>query len=264
MMNKLSVGPETTFRIVAAFFAIGSLLPLGAQDVNFEALDTFGWIHFTDGSLIKDAPAQGNTGSNISFEYWDGQLVTVGADYPGPTNSTSTATIGINLTLPSEPAVNALLNTLFGQPNEVNAVVVFTNSDGATATYSLVGGQTIRDYTSSGGPTSLQGFNTDYSLGDVITQNWWNDSSAGGTDNLDVSTFFLPSSWAGTTLESLTLENPLSKETSADDIALSGIQVESIAPPALAVPESSSNGLLVTSLLGLGLGWSFVRRGRVA
>jgi hypothetical protein len=226
-------------------------MALAATDVDISSYYTASWstssevaIGTTNGPEIAGAPQDGNQGTDITFGDWNGSYVEVGSDDGG---HASPLTLSFSVVLPTAPTVNALLNTFFGEASDVDATVEFTNSLGGTATFSLVGDQTIRDYNNNVYTNDLQGYNTDSSYGDVTTQNWWNnysDPSGDGHQRLDVATFVLPTSWAGTDLESMEITNPYEADSMTDDVLLSALQVGS-------VPEPGSFWLIVVGLFGL-------------
>lgn len=214
------------------------------------------WTAQYHGSAIAAAPTGGNTGTGITFSDWNGNDVAIGPAANGSVHSGSaTLNFGSPIMLTSDAVVNTLMNNFYGTANAVEAVVTFTNSKGATAIFSLVGDQTIRDYNNYIYTNNLQGFNSNSAYGKVTAQEWWNDNSQfsnGDTQRLDVQSFTLPSSWAGTGLVSMMISDP----SQGDWDVLSGVQVNDRG--SVGVPEPGTLALMGLGLAGLG----WVRRRR--
>jgi hypothetical protein len=236
----------------SSWIALGVLITIqvahATTDVDISAYYTGSWNSAgpINGSEIAAAPTDGNTGTGITFGDWDGSDVAIGPDQEA-------SPLVLNITpveLTADPSVNALFNTFYGVSGEVNATVVFENSLGQSATFSLVGDQTIRDYNENVFTDDLQGYNTDSSYGAVTTQNWWNDYASGGNQRLDVATFVLPTSWDGTDLDSVTISDPYTT-SDTDDVVLSALQVANVAP------EPPSVWLIVTGLISFILSFRF-------
>lgn len=208
------------------------------------------WASQYHGSAIAAALISGNTGTGITFSDWNGNDVAIGPAGNGSVHSGSaTLAFGSPIMLTSDAVVNTLMNNFYGTANAVEAVVTFTNSKGATASFSLVGDQTIRDYNNYIYTNSLQGFNSNIAYGKVTAQEWWNDNaqfSNGDTQRLDVQSFTLPSSWAGTGLVSMTVSDP----SHGDWDVLSGLQVNDHG--SVGVPEPGTLALMGFGLAGLG------------
>ncbi len=239
-------------------FGIGLALALSAQearagtvtDINISPL-LGDWTGENNGAAIAAAPTNGNTGTGITFADWSGHY---GLDEGGIT-TISTGSVALN----NDASVNALMNSFFGgAAGSTEATITFQNSNGDQATYSLIAGQTIRDYYNGIYNNALQGYNSASGLGSVTAQPWWTTGDAANNGNgepserLDVQTFVLPSSWAGTDLTSMTINNPAG---SGNDIAYSALQV---VDGGASVPEPMSLALLGSALGGLAL----VRRAR--
>ena len=138
-------------------FGIGLALALTAQaaragtvtDINISPL-IGDWTGELNGAAIAAAPTKGNTGTGITFGDWSGHY---GLTLSGGSTVISTGGVALN----GDASVNALLNSFFGgAAGSVQATVTFLNSDGGQATYSLIAGQTIRDYNNDGYINTLQ------------------------------------------------------------------------------------------------------------
>jgi hypothetical protein len=194
----------------------------------------------------------GNAGSGLSFSDPNGQVICLGS-YQNTQCPSSLTISSLSIALGPEPIVNTLINTFFGGTGD-QADIIFTNSNNQTATFSLIGDQTIRDYNNDGYTDTLSGANSDtQDDGDVTAQLWWSTQDAGNNNNgddndngqssqrLDAQTFYLPSSWYGSDLVSMQISVPLD---SNGDVAFSAMQVD-------VVPEPSSLALFATGLAGL-------------
>ena len=91
------------------------------------------------GPSIAAAPTNGNQGGP-TFAYYAGQFNGTGS------GNTSILTFTGLPVLGNASTVNALMNTFYGSYYTLDAVVTFTNSNGATESYDLIGAETIRDY----------------------------------------------------------------------------------------------------------------------
>jgi PEP-CTERM motif len=184
----------------------------------------------------------GSTGTGITFSDPGGELVPV-----RPMNTVSIT--GLSIALNANAKVNSLINNFFGTADLVEATVTFTNSNSQTATYSLVGDQTTRDYNNYIYTNDLSGSNSTPGLGAVTAQEWWNNGDGG--QRLDVQTFVLPSSWAGSDLSTVTIVDP----TTGDWDVLSALRVDEGTPAT--TPEPGSLALLAIGLVTLcGIGIS--------
>lgn len=197
------------------------------------------WPSVPNGSAITDGveSGTGNAGTGLAFNDPTGQYVLAGT----PESISFPA-----IALTGDSVVNSLFNLRFGP---TNPTVTFTNSLGQSAMFNLINGATIRDYYNDDHVNTLTGIGTG-----VTAENWWSTQDAGAdadgepSERLDAQTFTLPSSWAGTGLNGITIFN------SNGDTVLSALQVDADDPPP--VPEPPSGALLVTGLIGLCMfGW---------
>ena len=253
MKTKQFVRVVATHRLGLAIclgLASGDLIASAdsVSDVNLCGLVSCGgWTsaNQANGNQIAAAPTTGNTGTGITFGNYNGSFLAI----CGTSDSCSyvggaTITLSSPILLNSNAVVNTLINNFYGTANFVEGVVTFTNSNNQTAVFSLVGDQTVRDYNNYIYTNALQGYNSNSSLGAVTAQEWWNNGSNG--QRLDVQTFVLPSSWAGTSLDSIQISNP----ASFDWDVLSAIQVDD-RTVSVAAPEPSAMALVFAAGVGL-------------
>lgn len=235
-MPLLGVG--LAFCLAAGAARAGAITNVDLSSYYGGAYDGGQWSGEIGGSTIVAAPTDGSTGTGITFSNWAGRYAEIDA---GITETITLPTGGVALN--SAASVNTLMNNGYGS-SAVQAVVTFENNSGQTAQYSLVGGQTIRDYNNGSYENALQGSNTDSSYGAVTAQEWWTNNSG---QRLDVQAFVLPSSWSGTDLVSMSVEDP---SNSGGLVLLSAMQ---IVDGTASVPEPMSLALLASGLAGLTL-----------
>jgi hypothetical protein len=205
-------------------------------------------------SSVFPSSTSGNAGSGLTFGDWSNG----GLEY-----HYDTITYNVSVALTSNSVVNTLLVS-DSTPFATNTVT-FTNSSGATDTFTLVNHQTIR-YVGNGG--TLSGASSSGSTGGSVTAVNW-DTGLGSSSGwrLDAQEFTLPTSWDGTTLTNIAFY----ESSSSYYTSLSGLQVITTPDPSGggtggtsgsggsggadtgtgSVPEPISMSLLAVGLLGL-------------
>ena len=232
----------TVIAVVGLSWVAAPLAHAGTvTDLNISTYATGNWSSAINGSQITAATTGGNAGSGLTFGDWAGTYFAVGPE--GHANP-QTITFGSPVALNNDAVVNTLINSFYGVASQVDATITFTNSNSATAQFSLLGDETMRDYNQNTFANTLPGSNTGSGYGQVTAQNWWNNGSTG--QRLDAQTFVLPSSWNGTSLVSMTISNPWTNPQT-NDVVLSAVQVNNQTP---SVPEPMSLALLLVGMRG--------------
>jgi hypothetical protein len=250
-MSRTFFGHRVAGLVCLAVCALPDTSRATITNVDLTSFYNDNWGPEINGSQIEAAPVAGNTGTGLTFSGYNGSFVGVGYEIPDDPTSVTIGLSSLNLVATANTQVNTLMNLLYGQVGQVDATVAFTDSHGDTATYNLVGTDTIRDYNNN--------LNVDFSNAlsgsdpGVTARNWWNSCPTPTACNpntnyqrLDAQTFTLPSSWAGYQLTSMIVTDPYNA-SGTNDVALSALQVN----PIPSVPEPSTWLLLLTGGFGL-------------
>lgn len=200
------------------------------------------WSGEINGAAIQTAieGGVGNTGTGLSFSDPTGQ-------YAWIDGSTAISFGGVALT--GNSTVQALFNQFYGNNG---ASITFLNSNNATDVISLVANVTIRDYNNGIFNDGLSGSGTN-----VSAEPWWTTGDGASNGNgqpsqrLDAQIFTLPSSWAGTSLVGIQIDNDAQTSGYPDATVLSALNVDAGSPVTPTVPEPMSLAILAPALLGL-------------
>jgi hypothetical protein len=232
---------------ISAVVAGGALSPARA---DFTTVDISSYLNGNISNNPQLDPVglgYGNTGTGILFQtyaYGDsgyiGSAFLAGQSSPGSSTELTIDLSGQNIT--GQSSFYALLNNYYGQMgvNEYNVVLNFAN--GASETYSSIGGVDTRDYNEN--PI------TSNSISDTTT-NWWTDEAVTGSEHfqrLDVREFTIAPEYQDQTLTSFQII-----QLEGDDPAfLSGLTF-STDPAASLVPEPASILMLGAGAFGAGI-----------
>jgi hypothetical protein len=193
-------GRLTAFASIAAA-ALGALGFGGLANSATKQIDISGCVNtqFTAGQPVgKSAGNSGTALSAVRFKLLD----------PSAGNNVWLGSAGgsadIRLSVTGASAVDALINTYYGQSGISNATVVLRGTGGARNAFSLVGNTTIRDFNNWTWTNTINGTKR--------AQEWWTNNldpkPIDGTHRLDVHRFVLGPSFDGQTLTHITIHAP--------------------------------------------------------
>jgi hypothetical protein len=229
-MNSIKIGLRLGVALCAlGLFAKGAMAQSATTPVNISSYTTNTWSFGSAGAT------SGNQSTGITFGDW--------ADKNDKITTTNTV---INFTptlLGANPEVYTLIQEVDGGTYG-NPTITFTNSLGQTDAFTLVDTKTLRGVYLPGG--GLSG-----SANGVTAESWLQT----GGNYLDEQTFTLPTSWAGTSLDSMKVTL-----NGITGVYLSGVDTEESGPPPSSVPEPASLAMLAIGCLG----FAAVRRRQAA
>lgn len=131
------------------------------------------------------------------------------------------SSIAFTVSVPSPTAVYTVINTFYGQPGVSNATVRFTGTNGASATFELVGDVDVRDYNNWTWTNLVNG---------STTQMWWtnnlNPSPFDQSHRLDAQHFDLQAAFAGETLTGISITAPANAQAGVLEPVLFALGIE--------------------------------------
>jgi hypothetical protein len=230
---RMSHRVRTTLLLAACLqFAAG-----GSGFARYTTVDTSAVVNTNvpiNAWTIPTGITEGNQGTGVPFAistYGDWNYAGAWAANGGARTDTGSGTLTIDLRrmgISGGATIYALLNTYWGTAGLNEYEVTVTETNGASVTFSSIGGIDTRDYN--------QNPDTDNTVGNA-TRPWFDD---GVGQRLDMREFRLPSQFFGDTLASFTI----TQIENADPAVFSGLTFN--------VPEPGSLALLA-GIFGLGL-----------
>lgn len=182
--------------------------------------------------------SSGNQGTGIEFDIsadGDGHDVWHSEIAPGANPKTltiATALFGVS-------KVHTLMNTWWGSSNPNLASVSFQGTNGASASFAIIGGQHVRDFNENPAYTNT--------LNAPNATAWWTDGGTGsGSQRLDLQSWDLGTTFLNETLTSITFSD--SGKWPVQRIFVAGVTAE-VAP----VPLPAASLLLLSGFAGLGI-----------
>lgn len=131
------------------------------------------------------------------------------------------STLSFAVSVPSPTAVYTLINTFYGQAGVSNATVHFTGTNGASASFELIGNVDVRDYNNWTWTNGING---------TTTQTWWTDklnpAPFDQSHRLDAQRFDLQAAFAGETLTGIAITAPANAQAGVMEPVLYALGIE--------------------------------------